>query len=52
VLYVGRKALTMPDHYEWQDGAVRYSIIDMHDVDGEPLLASPEPSDNVLVLLR
>jgi predicted transposase YdaD len=51
LLYVGREPLRMPSQFEWPDGNIRYTTIDMHLVDGEPLLASPEPSDNVLGIL-
>jgi len=51
LLYVGREPLDMNDRFAWADGEIRYAIIDMHEVDGDPLLASPEPSDNVLAIL-
>jgi predicted transposase YdaD len=51
LLYVGRKPLDMEDHFAWADGEIRYAILDMRDVDGDPLLASPDPSDNVLAIV-
>ncbi len=41
----------MPSGITWPDGTHRYQLIDMRDVDSEPLLASAEPSDNVLAIL-
>ncbi|MGH9437123.1 MAG: hypothetical protein ACRD22_04315 [Terriglobia bacterium] len=51
LLYAGRERLRMPSEITWADGFHRYQLIDMLGVDGEPLLASPEPSDNVLAIL-
>ena len=51
LLYVGREPLGMESQFTWADGFIRYAIIDMHAVDGEPLLSSSEPSDNVLGIL-
>jgi hypothetical protein len=51
LLYAGREPLRMPSEITWADGSHRYQLIDMRDVDGEPLLASAEPSDNVLAIL-
>jgi predicted transposase YdaD len=51
LLYVGRKPLQMANLFEWADGVARYTLIDMRDVDGELLVASSEPSDNVLGIL-
>lgn len=51
LLYVGRKPLRMANQFEWADGVARFTLIDMSEIDGEPLLASPEPSDNVLSIL-
>jgi predicted transposase YdaD len=51
LLYVGRKPLQMANRFEWADGVARFTLIDMRDVDGEPLVSSPEPSDNVLGIL-
>ena len=51
LLYAGREPLRMPREITWPDGSHRYQLIDMRDVDGEPLLASPEPSDNVIAIL-
>ena len=51
LVYAGRERLRMPSEITWADGFHRYQLIDMLGVDGEPLLASPEPSDNVLAIL-
>jgi hypothetical protein len=51
VLYVGREPLRMADRFEWLNGVARFRIIDIRQVDAEPLLASPEPSDNVIGIL-
>ena len=51
VLYVGSGPLNMPEAYEWEFGIARYTLIDIRDLDGEALLASPIPSDNVLGVL-
>ncbi len=51
LLYAGREPLRMPSEIAWADGSHRYQLIDLRDVDGEPLLASAEPSDNVLAIL-
>jgi hypothetical protein len=51
VLYVGSGPLNMPAAYEWEFGIARYTLIDIRDLDGEALLASPIPSDNVLGVL-
>jgi hypothetical protein len=51
VLYVGSPLLKMPGAYEWEFGIARYTMIDIRDLDGDALLASPSPSDNVLGIL-
>jgi hypothetical protein len=51
VLYVGSGPLKMPSAYEWEFGIARYKLIDIRDLDGDALLASPSPSDNVLGIL-
>jgi hypothetical protein len=51
LLYVGNKPLQMAPQFEWADGVARFTILDLHDIDGELLIASPEPSDNVLGIL-
>ena len=51
LLYVGREPLRMESQFTWADGSIRYAVIDMHAVEGELLLSSPEPSDNVLAIL-
>lgn len=51
LLYVGRKPLHMASQFQWTDGVARFTLVDMREIDGEPLLASSEPSDNVLGIL-
>jgi len=51
LLYVGRERLRMDNQFRWADGQAGFTLIDMRDVDGDPLVASPEPSDNVLAIL-
>jgi predicted transposase YdaD len=51
LLYVGRRPLHMASQFQWAGGVARFTLIDIREIDGEPLLASPEPSDNVLGIL-
>ena len=51
LLYACRQPLQMASQFEWADGIARFTIIDLHEIDAEPLIASPEPSDNVLAIL-
>lgn len=51
LLYVGAKSLQMESHFEWADGIARFTLIDMREFEVEPLLASPEPNDNILGIL-
>ncbi len=51
LLYVGPEPLRMPSVYEWQYGSARYSVVDLRELDGDALVASPEPGDNVIGLL-
>ena len=51
VLYVGKQPLQMASEFKWADGEARFTLIDMLTLNGEALLASPEPSDNVLGVL-
>jgi hypothetical protein len=41
----------MLDRYEWPGGLARFTLVDMRELDGEPLLASPQPGDNILAIL-
>jgi hypothetical protein len=50
-LYIGPEPLRMPDRYEWPYGSARFTLIDIRDLDGESLLASPELGDNVISIL-
>jgi predicted transposase YdaD len=51
VLYVGEALLRMKDRVEGPDVSVRFHLVDIHDVDGERLLASANMGDNVLAVL-
>lgn len=51
VLYVGRDPLRMPGELKWAGGFIRYDVIDIREVDAEPLLASVDPGDNVIAIL-
>ena len=51
LLYVGRKPLRMASRLEWADGEARFTTVDLSTVDGEPLVASPDPGDNILGVL-
>ena len=50
-LYVGEAPLLMNDRIEGPDCSVRFHLIDIRSLDGEQLLASTNPGDNVLALL-
>lgn len=50
-LYIGSEPLRMADLYEWPYGSARFTLIDIRNLDGEPLLASPELGDNVISIL-
>jgi hypothetical protein len=51
VLYVGEAPLRMKNHVESPDARVRFHLVDIRDLDGEELLASPNMGDNVLAIL-
>jgi hypothetical protein len=51
VLYVGNERLRMPDRYRSAGIDYRYELIDVRDLDGEAMLESDHPSDNILALL-
>ena len=51
VLYVGDARLRMRDRIEGPDFLVRYHLVDIRDLDGEQLLASKNPGDNVIAIL-
>ncbi len=51
VLYVGRESMQMSDRLEWHAGSFTYRLIDLREIDSQPLLASPDTSDNVLSIL-
>jgi hypothetical protein len=50
-LYIGPEPLRLPDRYEWPYGSARFTLIDIRNLDGESLLASPELGDNVISIL-
>lgn len=51
VLYVGEARLRMKDRIETPDLTYRFHLVDIRDLDGEALLASPNLGDNVLAIL-
>lgn len=50
-LYIGRAALGMAAEWRTRAMLFRYRLIDMREVDGEPLLASEDIGDNLLAVL-
>jgi len=50
-LYVGKNPLQMKNSIATEDMTFRFRLIDIREVDGEALLASPNLGDNVLALL-
>lgn len=51
VLYIGREPARMADRLQGPFGSFQYTLVDLREVDSAPLLASAEPSDNVLGIL-
>jgi hypothetical protein len=51
VLYVGEARLRMKNRIETPDLSYRFHLVDIRDLDGEALLASPNLGDNVLAIL-
>jgi len=51
VLYVGEKPLRMKNGISGPDLSFRFHLVDVRDLDGEPLLASKNLSDNVIAVL-
>ena len=51
VLYVGREPLTMLPVFETPSMRYEFQLLDMHEVDGEPLVESNDWGDNLLALL-
>ena len=51
VLYVGEPRMHMKDRIEGPDFSIRYTLVDIRDLDGGALLASPNLGDNVIALL-
>jgi predicted transposase YdaD len=50
-LYVGRPRMCMPDALEGPGVAFKYTLIDVRELDGEELLASPQIGDNLIAIL-
>ncbi len=50
-LYVGADPLRMPSEVSGPGGLFTYHLVDIRDLDGEQLLASENPGDNVIALL-
>jgi hypothetical protein len=51
VLYVGREPLKMRPVFETPSMRYEFQLLDMHEVDGEPLVRSNDWGDNLLALL-
>lgn len=51
LVYAGRAALTMPGHLETPSLRYQFRILNLREMDGEPLLASDDWGDNVIALL-
>jgi hypothetical protein len=51
VLYVGEEKMRMRDRIEGPDFSFRFHLVDVRELDGEALLASPNPGDNVIAVL-
>ena len=50
-LYVGSEPLNMESRISWTGGEFRFDLIDIRNLDGEALLASENPGDNVVSIL-
>ena len=51
VLYVGPSKKRMADRFQDEDNLLRWHVVDIRDLDGEALLASPNLGDNVVAVL-
>jgi hypothetical protein len=51
VLYVGNAPMRMANGIAGTDFWLRYHLVDVRDLDGEALLASANPGDNIIALL-
>ena len=51
VLYMGREPMRLKDTYTTPTLQFRFAIVNLRELDAEPLLASPDWVDNVLALL-
>ncbi|MFL6465573.1 MAG: hypothetical protein ACJ73N_14335 [Bryobacteraceae bacterium] len=50
-MYIGREPARMADRLQGPFSSFQYTLVDLREVDSVPLLASAEPSDNVLGIL-
>jgi hypothetical protein len=50
-IYVGSRPMRMKNRIDSPNFSFRFELIDIRDLDGEPLLASPNLSDNVIAVL-
>jgi predicted transposase YdaD len=51
VLYVGRAPLTMPETLTGHSLAFRFRVVDVRELDGDALLTSGNPEENVIAVL-
>jgi hypothetical protein len=51
VLYIGSAPVTMPDALRTRGVDYSYVLVDVRELDGEPLLDSPDLRDNILAVL-
>lgn len=51
LLYLGSRKLSMPAELKTDALRFQYQLVDLRSLDGEPLLSSPEISDNVMAVL-
>lgn len=51
VLYVGEAPVNMPEELRGPDVSIRYRVVDVRELDGEALLASPDVGDRVIAVL-
>ncbi len=51
LLYIGPARKRIPDRYDDGENTLRWHVVDIRDLDGEALLASPHLGDNVVSVL-
>ncbi len=51
VLYIGRARKPPPDRYDDGKNVLQWDVVDIRDLDGEALLASPNLGDNIVAVL-